>query len=37
MMSTFTPNDIAYLQTQPLDRLALVDADGNPRVVPLTC
>jgi pyridoxamine 5'-phosphate oxidase family protein len=34
-MSTFTPQEIAYLQSQPLGRLATVGADGDPHVVPV--
>lgn len=30
----FTPPEIAYLDTQPLGRIATVDASGAPRVVP---
>jgi pyridoxamine 5'-phosphate oxidase family protein len=35
-MSSFTANEIAYLQSQQLGRLATVDGVGNPHVVPLT-
>ncbi|MBA2596360.1 MAG: PPOX class F420-dependent oxidoreductase [Chloroflexia bacterium] len=34
-MSNFTPEEIAYLQSQRLGRLATVDAAGNPHVVPV--
>lgn len=34
-MSVFTPEEIAYLQSQPLGRLATVGADGQPHVVPV--
>lgn len=34
-MSSFTPEEIAYLQSQRLGRLATVDAAGNPHVVPV--
>jgi pyridoxamine 5'-phosphate oxidase family protein len=34
-MSTFTPQEIAYLQSQLLGRLATVGADGDPHVVPV--
>jgi pyridoxamine 5'-phosphate oxidase family protein len=33
--SFFTPHEIAYLQSQRLGRLATVDAEGNPHVVPV--
>jgi pyridoxamine 5'-phosphate oxidase family protein len=32
---TFTSEEIAYLQSQPLGRLATVNADGQPDVVPV--
>lgn len=32
--TTFTPSEIAYLNTQILGRIATVDAGGAPRVVP---
>jgi pyridoxamine 5'-phosphate oxidase family protein len=34
-MSTFTPQEITYLQSQRLGRLATVGADGDPHVVPV--
>ena len=34
-MSSFTPNEIAYLQSQQLGRLATVDEAGQPHVVPV--
>jgi len=34
-MSVFTPNELDYLRSQRLGRLATVDADRNPRVVPV--
>jgi pyridoxamine 5'-phosphate oxidase family protein len=34
-MSSFTPQEIAYLESQLLGRLATVGADGNPHVVPV--
>lgn len=34
-MSVFTENELAYLQQQRLGRLATVDVDGNPHVVPV--
>jgi len=34
-LSSFTPQEIAYLQSQLLGRLATVGADGNPHVVPV--
>jgi pyridoxamine 5'-phosphate oxidase family protein len=34
-MSIFTPQEIAYLQSQLLGRLATVGADGDPHVVPV--
>jgi pyridoxamine 5'-phosphate oxidase family protein len=34
-MSVFTPGEIAYLQSQPLGRLATVGSDGQPHVVPV--
>ena len=34
-MSSFTPQEIAYLQSQLLGRLATVGADGDPHVVPV--
>ncbi len=32
--TTFTPSEIAYLDSQMLGRIATVDRDGAPRVVP---
>lgn len=34
-MSVFTTNELDYLHKQRLGRLATVDADGNPHVVPV--
>ena len=34
-MSKFTPQEIAYLQSQRLGRLATVDKQGDPHVVPV--
>ena len=34
-MSVFTKNEIEYLQQQRLGRLATVNTEGNPRVVPV--
>lgn len=34
-MSNFTPEEIAYLQSQQLGRLATVDSAGHPHVVPV--
>jgi pyridoxamine 5'-phosphate oxidase family protein len=34
-MSAFTDNELAYLQTQRLGRLATVGADGTPHAVPV--
>jgi pyridoxamine 5'-phosphate oxidase family protein len=34
-MSSFTPQEIAYLQSQLLGRLATVGTDGDPHVVPV--
>lgn len=34
-MSVFTNNELDYLQKQRLGRLATVDAEGNPHVVPV--
>jgi pyridoxamine 5'-phosphate oxidase family protein len=34
-MSAFTPAEIAYLQSQPLGRLATVGSNGQPHVVPV--
>ena len=34
-MSIFTNNELDYLNNQRLGRLATVDADGNPHVVPV--
>src|ERR1051326_8442201 len=34
-MSKFTPEEIAYLQSQRLGRLATVSQDGEPHVVPV--
>jgi pyridoxamine 5'-phosphate oxidase family protein len=34
-LSVFTANELDYLQQQRLGRLATVDADGNPHVVPV--
>jgi pyridoxamine 5'-phosphate oxidase family protein len=31
----FTEDEVAYLKSQPLARLATVDADGQPDVVPV--
>ena len=31
----FTEDEVAYLKSQPLGRLATVDADGQPDVVPV--
>jgi pyridoxamine 5'-phosphate oxidase family protein len=36
MMSKFTPEEIAYLQTQRLGRLATVSEQGEPHVVPVS-
>jgi pyridoxamine 5'-phosphate oxidase family protein len=35
-MSVFTPNEIAYLRSQRLARLATAGLDGQPHVVPLS-
>jgi pyridoxamine 5'-phosphate oxidase family protein len=35
MMSKFTPEEIAYLQSQRLGRLATVSQNGEPHVVPV--
>ncbi len=35
-MSSFTPDEIAYLQGQRLGRLATVGPDGQPHVVPVS-
>ena len=35
-MSAFTPDEIAYLQSQRLGRIATVNAQGQPHVVPVT-
>jgi pyridoxamine 5'-phosphate oxidase family protein len=35
LMSSFTPREIAYLQSQLLGRLATVGANGDPHVVPV--
>jgi pyridoxamine 5'-phosphate oxidase family protein len=35
MASTFTDAEIEYLNTQPLGRIATVDADGRPHVIPV--
>jgi pyridoxamine 5'-phosphate oxidase family protein len=35
MASTFTDTEIEYLQSQPLGRIATVDADGRPHVMPV--
>jgi pyridoxamine 5'-phosphate oxidase family protein len=35
MMSTFTDAEIAYLNSQLIGRLATVDADGRPHVMPV--
>ncbi len=35
-MSAFTPAELAYLKTQRLGRLATVNAEGQPHVVPVT-
>ena len=34
-MSIFTKNELAYINVQRLGRLATVDIDGNPHVVPV--
>jgi pyridoxamine 5'-phosphate oxidase family protein len=34
-MSVFTSGEIAYLESQPLGRLATASADGQPHVVPV--
>ena len=34
-MCVFTPGEIAYLQSQPVGRLATVGPDGQPHVVPM--
>ena len=34
-MSIFTNKELEYLNKQPLGRLATVDSDGNPHVVPV--
>jgi pyridoxamine 5'-phosphate oxidase family protein len=34
-LSSFTPQEIAYLQSQILGRLATVGADGDPHVIPV--
>lgn len=34
-MSVFTPEEIAYLESQQLGRLATIDATGNPHLVPV--
>lgn len=34
-MSVFTPQELAYMQTQRLGRLATVGADGMPHITPL--
>ncbi|GAB3418319.1 PNPOx family protein [Flindersiella endophytica] len=34
---TFTDQEIAYLRSQPLARVATVDSEGQPDVVPLAC
>jgi pyridoxamine 5'-phosphate oxidase family protein len=34
-LSSFTPQEIAYLQSQMLGRLATVGADGDPHVIPV--
>jgi pyridoxamine 5'-phosphate oxidase family protein len=34
-MSVFTENEIEYMKEQRLGRLATVDAEGRPRVVPV--
>src|SRR2546421_4021694 len=36
MMSKFTPEEIAYLQSQRLGRLATVSQNGEPHVVPVS-
>lgn len=33
---TFTPEEIDYMRTQPLARVASVDSEGQPDVVPVT-
>jgi pyridoxamine 5'-phosphate oxidase family protein len=35
-MSVFTPDELAYLQSQSMGRLATVGPDGRPHLVPLT-
>ena len=35
-MSVFTPDELAYLQSQSMGRLATVGPDGRPHIVPLT-
>jgi pyridoxamine 5'-phosphate oxidase family protein len=35
LMSSFTPQEIAYLESQMLGRLATVGADGDPHVIPV--
>jgi pyridoxamine 5'-phosphate oxidase family protein len=35
-MSAFTPEEIAYLQSQTLARMATVGPDGQPHVIPVT-
>ncbi|GCE16148.1 PPOX class F420-dependent oxidoreductase [Tengunoibacter tsumagoiensis] len=35
-MSHFTPNEIKYLSSQPLGRLATVNSQGDPHVVPVS-
>jgi pyridoxamine 5'-phosphate oxidase family protein len=35
-MSVFTPEEIAYLQSQRLARIATVDPNGQPHVVPVS-
>jgi pyridoxamine 5'-phosphate oxidase family protein len=34
-MSTFTENEIEYLNSQPLGRIATIGADGSPHVMPV--
>jgi pyridoxamine 5'-phosphate oxidase family protein len=34
-MSVFTPAEIAYIQSQPIGRIATIGPDGQPHVVPV--
>jgi pyridoxamine 5'-phosphate oxidase family protein len=34
-VTTFTPDELAYLASQPLGRLATADSNGRPHVVPI--